>query len=480
MSVRWPRNLAPRWPGLSGLDADHSLATAGMGHGSAGLSWYAFASEYLVMRWPQVAAKTRNETNDALCAITSAMLRDVRGRPSDELLRQALPNWAFVVPRPELRTAPSDVRLAFRWAERASRPLTGLMDPAVMRAALQALRLKKDGTVAAAEPQRHKCMTLLNAVRYAIEQGMLGGDPIANINWRIAKTVKQVDPRVVANPAQARSLLCAVSYVGSHRRVRGRRLVGLFTGMYYAGLRPEEAVAVTLPDCVLPAEGWGRVILRITRPQAGKKWTDTGRLHDECGLKGCPPGDTRPVPLPPELVAQWRESVHTFGIADDGRLFFNERGGILASSTYTRVWHEAREPALPPGLLSTPLAARPYDLRHSALSTWLNAGVDPTEVAERAGNSVEVLLTKHAKCLYGRAAIANQRIEALLDEYDRTPEMMVGRRCSRGSLLGRVLVLRCHELALPVREPLAQGPGLGGSEAVGGELLVGVTLNASE
>ncbi|MER5215329.1 hypothetical protein ABT063_33475 [Streptomyces sp. NPDC002838] len=68
--------------------------------------------------------------------------------------------------------------------------------------------------------------------------------------------------------------------------------------------------------------------------------------------------------------------------------------------------------------MNTPLAARPYDLRHSALSTWLNAGVDPTEVAERAGNSVEVLMATYAKCLYGRAVIANQRIQALLDEYD--------------------------------------------------------------
>jgi integrase len=398
--------------------ADDAPSTAGTGHGSVTISWYAFALDYLAMRWPQIAAKTRNETNAALCAITQAMLRDVRGRPNDELLRRALRDWAFVLPRPELHTAPPDVRLALRWVEKASRPLTDLMDAAVMRAVLQVLQLKQDGTLAAAETQRHKRMTLVNAVRYAIEQGMLRSDPIANINWRIAKTVKQIDPRVVANPAQARSLLCAVSYVGSYRRARGRRLVGLFAGMYYAGLRPEEAVAVTLPDCVLPAEGWGRVILHITRPQAGKKWTDTGQLHDERGLKGRPPGDTRPVPLSPGLVAMWRESIHAFGTASDGRLFFNERGGILASSTYDRVWREARELALPSDLVDTPLAARPYDLRHSALSTWLNAGVDPTEVAERAGNSVEVLMTKYAKCLYGRAAIANQRIQALLDEYD--------------------------------------------------------------
>ena len=230
---------------------------------AAPISWYAFALEYLGMRWPQIAAKTRNETNDALCAITQAMLRDMRGRPSDDLLRRALRDWAFVVPRPESRGMPTDVRLALRWVAGASRPLTDLLYPAVMRAVLEALRLKQDGTVAAAETQRHKRMTLVNAVRYAIEQGGLRTDPMATVNWRIAKTVKQVDPRVVANPTQARCLLCAVSYVGSYRRARGRRLVGLFAGMYYAGLRPEEVVAVTLPDCVLPAEGWGKVNLHI-------------------------------------------------------------------------------------------------------------------------------------------------------------------------------------------------------------------------
>jgi hypothetical protein len=73
---------------------------------------------------------------------------------------------------------------------------------------------------------------------------------------------------------------------------------------------------------------------------------------------------------------------------------------------------------LPPAVAASPLASRPYDLRHSALSTWLNAGVDPTEVAERADNSVEVLLTRYAKCLDGRQDVANRRIEDLLREYE--------------------------------------------------------------
>ncbi|MFI6903926.1 hypothetical protein ACIBKY_21860 [Nonomuraea sp. NPDC050394] len=64
----------------------------------------------------------------------------------------------------------------------------------------------------------------------------------------------------------------------------------------------------------------------------------------------------------------------------------------------------------------TPLAARPYDLRHAALSLWLNAGVPAPEVALRAGNSVEVLHRTYAKCLDGQRATINNKINGALDE----------------------------------------------------------------
>ncbi|MEE1762709.1 hypothetical protein [Streptomyces sp. SP18BB07] len=105
-------------------------------------------------------------------------------------------------------------------------------------------------------------------------------------------------------------------------------------------------------------------------------------------LKNRPPGETRVVPLPPHLVTMWREHAATFGTADDGRLFFTEQGRIITYTTYNRVWHETRALALSPALASTPLAKRPYDLRHSALSTSIN----------------------------------NQRIEGLLSAYDQPPE----------------------------------------------------------
>jgi len=51
---------------------------------------------------------------------------------------------------------------------------------------------------------------------------------------------------------------------------------------------------------------------------------------------------------------------------------------------------------------------------NAAVSLWLNAGVPPTQVAEWAGHSVNVLLQVYAKCGYGQDEVARQRIEAAL------------------------------------------------------------------
>jgi hypothetical protein len=60
------------------------------------------------------------------------------------------------------------------------------------------------------------------------------------------------------------------------------------------------------------------------------------------------------------------------------------------------------------------LAARPYDLRHAAVSLWLNAGVPPTTIANRAGHSVDVLLRVYANCSDGGEEIADQRTTSAL------------------------------------------------------------------
>jgi hypothetical protein len=62
----------------------------------------------------------------------------------------------------------------------------------------------------------------------------------------------------------------------------------------------------------------------------------------------------------------------------------------------------------------TPLARRPYDLRHAALSLWLNASSAPAHVAARAGNSVSVLHNVYTHCISGRDEVINRQIERAL------------------------------------------------------------------
>lgn len=74
----------------------------------------------------------------------------------------------------------------------------------------------------------------------------------------------------------------------------------------------------------------------------------------------------------------------------------------------------AQKPAGWPDQLDSPLAARPYDLRHACVSLWLNAGVPATQVAEWAGHSVHVLMGVYAKCVHGQEEAARRRVEAAL------------------------------------------------------------------
>ena len=125
----------------------------------------------------------------------------------------------------------------------------------------------------------------------------------------------------------------------------------------------------------------------------GKHWTDTGAGHEERGLKNRPRRAIRIVPIPPELVAILRHHITHYGLAPDGRLFRGESGGVLVPTSYRSVWQQARLLGLTPSQAASPLAQRPYDLRHGGVSLRLNAGVPPTQGAEWAGHSVEVLLT---------------------------------------------------------------------------------------
>jgi hypothetical protein len=192
-------------------------------------------------------------------------------------------------------------------------------------------------------------------------------------------------------------------------------LTAFFGCLYYAALRPEEAVALRQADLILPPHERGKLILTGACPRTSPAWTSIGTPHEPRGLKHRPDGTVSVVPIPPVLVDLLRQDQREYGTAPDGRLFRGARGGMLSESVYGRVWHAARNIALGPELAATPLARRPNDLRHAALSLWLNATGVPAEVAVRAGNSVHVRQDVYTHCVDGRNEVISRQIEEALD-----------------------------------------------------------------
>jgi integrase len=391
------------------------------------ITWYELARSYIQAKWSRAAGETRKSTLDALATVTPALVADRRDAPDATVLRRALLHYALNPPRWEL-PVPVEEAAALKWLAGRSRPVAELAEAEVTRSALNAIAVTMAGRPAAATTIARKRAVLYNVLKYAVkERKLLDANPIDQVDWKAPEKVEHVDRSVVANPAQARQLLAAVTYVG-RLSGRGKRLRAMYACMYYGGLRPSEATGLRrqdceLPDlcacpgecsCGLPPSAWGRLTLTRSRPSPGRLYTDSGQTHDDKGLKRRPVGDKRVVPIPPDLVRILAEHVETFGTAEDGRLFSTSTGGIVSASAVWRIWRAARVVGLSPEQQTSPLAGRPYDLRHACATLLLNAGVPPKEVARRLGHSVEVLWKVYAGCLDGDEERINRMIEKAL------------------------------------------------------------------
>jgi integrase len=393
----------------------------------ADASWYEFACAYVDLKWKKASAKYRKDIARALIAATPVMLTEARGRPDDASIRRALVRWGFNTK--QRSDPPVDIADVLSWVARNSAPVSALAETATARRMLDQATGRLDGKNAAASTARRNRTILANAMDYAVELGLLETNPIRRIKWTAPRVSSQVDRRSVVNPRQARALLEAVR----SQQPSGPRLVAFFAVMYYAGLRPEEAINLARDNVILPPqvwdeksqqwrdpadhEDWGELHIRSATPDTGSEWTDDGSPREERQLKHRAEGDSRIVPTHPELTRLLRDHLAHFGTSEDARLFGGVRGGELPTITYRRAWIKARQTALTAAEQASPLARRPYDLRHACLSTWLNGGVYPTQVAEWAGHGVDVLLRIYAKCVAGQDELAKRRIsEALLQD----------------------------------------------------------------
>lgn len=380
-------------------------------------TWLEHCVAYVESKWPHISPHHRKSVAETLTGVCVALSPADASRPDDAVLRKALYRYAFN-PSADPSEGPPDVAAAHAWLQTHSVPVTDLDSVPLLRQITDAMTLNLDGATAATSTIMRKRAVLHGCLQFAVERGHFTTNPLHALPKRRLPRAAAVDRRVVVNPDQARHLLSAV------RRL-DPELEGLFSCMYFAGLRPAEARNLRLEDCALPREGWGRLLLSTSFQSVGPAWTDGGEAGEERQLKHRDRGDTRPVPAAPELVDALRRHIGTFPVGPDGRLFVNRRGraGVPLPPPYTkpvsmsvvyRAWHRARASAFSEKQSASPLARRPYDLRHACLSTWLNAGVPPAQVAAWAGHTVAVLLQVYSKCIDGEDLAVRRRIEDAL------------------------------------------------------------------
>ena len=382
-------------------------------------SWYDHAVAYVDMKWARSAAKHRKNVAEALATVTPVLLATDRGAPDDETMRAALYGWVFNKTRRDAGAPPDRLAGAVRWLQANTVSLTALTDASLVRKALDMLALRLDGKPAAASTVNRKRAAFSGVLKYAVELRLLETHPLDLVSWEAPKNDDRVDRGVVVNPDQARTLLAAV-------REKAPDLEAFFACMYYAALRPEEALHLRDDEFERPARtgAWGWFHLTGATVAVGNGWGDGEGVTEDRELKHRAKTATRDVPIHPELAEILTRHVDRFGTGPDGKLFVNRRGPggrwvptlgrPIPNNTYTSVWRGAREQALTPAQRRSPLARVPYHLRHAAVSTWLNAGVPATQVADWAGHSVHVLLKVYAKCIDGQTDEALRRIEAAL------------------------------------------------------------------
>ncbi|WP_370372922.1 integrase [Catenulispora sp. GP43] len=391
------------------------------------LAWYAFACDYTDSKWKDASAKHRADIARVLMLATPMFFVTGRGKPDAKLLRRALSRYAYNTK--QRGDAPEDVKAALAWVERNTRNVDFVADEEVLRNVLDVITTKQDGTRMAAVTVKKYRGILHNALQHAVVKKALASNPLTGLSWISVKASSEVDRRSVLNPPQGRAFLAAVA---EEEAAGGRQLVAMFGAMLYCGLRPEEAVEVAdynlvLPDLVKNPEtgeleeppeddDWGELFVGPVSPEVARDWTDSGDVRDTRSMpKHRAENETRgPIPVPPVQVRLFRAHLKEFGVGANGRLFRGVRVDHVPGTTIRELHRRARAKVLSNTELDTPLAKRPYDLRHTCLSTQLNAGIPPQQVAQWAGNSVEVLLRTYAKCLTGQADVMRKRMAAAL------------------------------------------------------------------
>jgi integrase len=196
--------------------------------------------------------------------------------------------------------------------------------------------------------------------------------------------------------------------------------------MGFCGLRPNEATSLLVGDLDLDdAEGPGWLTVRRRQRRVSGKFLDAGDDPEWGPMKGRELTDERRVPVPTGVAAALRRHlIEHVPKANARDLVFERHGKPYNLNRFQEaVWSEGRAALFPldddldaDSPLQPKLAKlRRHDLRHSACSMWLRAGVDVTVCQKWSGHKrLSVFLDVYQGVMPGREIEGLRSLEALL------------------------------------------------------------------
>lgn len=375
----------------------------------AGPTFLEHAADHFARKWPQWSPARRQDAQRELARACLYLLRDdapaldVDERlKADAFLRRAV----FMVPAPAHAT---DQDRDWRaWFARWSLPLRQV-DDRHLHAFLEIARTQAlDGTARIMAPTTlaRTRAVVRAAFTTARKRRLIEWDPWDAVEWTLHSDEEQIDPDLVMDQPQVLALAAVCGAIE-------QRYECFVLAQGVCGLRPGEARDVRRRDFDLDAKP-ATITVRGSHSDVPDRFFAAGESRRR-PLKGHAAKARRSIPIPTALVPRFQAHLDEFVPRRAEALVFTTPTGkrIHLSNFHRDVWQPAREQVFAE---DSPLrSARRHDLRHSAITAWLNAGVMLKTAQRWSGHrTASVLLNTYLGVMRDDLSTSLARVEEAL------------------------------------------------------------------
>ncbi len=400
---------------------------------STGVTLLRWTEIYWDRKWPQLEPKSRKELSRHLNRarryfVTAPIPEETVVDVDDYLLHASL------CVQPVEATGPQQA--GEQWLEAHSRPLASI-GREDLESFLAHYRRRADDPKRQVSPatERRMIADLRQCWARAAHEDRIASNPWDRLeqhdragrrassrgNGRLAAA----DAEMVLSPSQVFQLAETCGELGGW----GNVVVCFVLVMGLCGLRPSEALGLTVGDVELPDAGNGWLTVRRSRRKVEDRFLDPEDDPAWGPLKGRELTASRRVPIPTEVVDELRSHLKEFcdGASAHHLLFHRNGRGFDLDAFDKDVWKPARAVVFPKSedleansTLQPKLSRlRRHDLRHSACSLWLRSRVDVSVCQKWSGHKqLSVFLDIYQGLIPGReeegARLLDERVAAEL------------------------------------------------------------------